>query len=278
MSARRGVAIAEMIVAFTLSAIVSAAAVASLASAEKYMTRARATADARRTLREAAAVLASELRAASADSIRLRGDTAIDFLGLVGVSVVCVSSASQLVLPPDIASSGLPFTAWRAVADTGDIIAAFDTTAGGAWRTAIVSDVSTLTTGAGCTPATGLLSAADSAARRPVTRLQLRSAFGVALQPGTPVRLLRGGRYALTKSGDGSWSLSYRRCAGSNCGAAQPVVGPLATPPDSGLRFTSVAAESRVEAALRAPPLAANAPRESAVLRVTIRNRAIGNP
>jgi len=48
------------------------------------------------TVREAEAVLASELRAASSDSLLVRGDTAIDFLGLVGVSVVCVSSGAVL--------------------------------------------------------------------------------------------------------------------------------------------------------------------------------------
>ncbi len=275
---RRGTTITEMIVALTLSALVSAAAAASLASAERYMRRARATADARRILREAQGVLASELRAAPADSLRVRGDTALDFLGLVGVSVACVSSGNVLVLPPDVASSGLPYTAWRAVADTGDVVAAFDTAGGGAWRTAIVGNVSTLTTGAGCTPSTGLISAVDSAARRPVTRLQLRSAFTAPLQPGAPVRVLRSGRYALTRAADGSWSLSYRRCSSSACGAAQPVVGPLAPPADSGLRFTTVLAESRVEAALRALPVAPNAPRESAVLRVTLRNRKSGDP
>jgi hypothetical protein len=42
--------------------------------------------------------------------------------------------------------------------------------------------------------------------------------------------------------------------------------------------FTLVAAESRVEVAMRAPPITATAPRESAVLRVAIRNRSIGAP
>ncbi len=265
-----------MIVALTLSAVVSAASATALANTERYMRRARATSDARRMLREAEAVLSTELRVAPADSIRTRGDTAVDFMGLVGVSVVCVSSGSVLVLPPDVAASGLPYTAWRAAPEPGDILAVFDTASGGAWRTAIVDTSFSRTDGAGCRPSSGLLSPADSAARRPVTQVVLRSTLNTFA--GAPLRVLRSGRYALTKAADGSWSLSYRRCTGSSCGVAQPVAGPLAAPADSGLVFTNVASEWRIEASLRAPPVDLRAPRESGLLRVVLRNRATGDP
>src|ERR1019366_1403262 len=159
---RRGAGLAEMIVALTLSAIVSAATVAALAGAERYMRRSRAASDVRRTLREAESVLASELRAAASDSVHVRGDTAVDFLGLVGVSVVCVTSGTVLVLPPDVAAGGLPYSSWRASPETGDVVAVFDTANGGAWGTAVVDSASTRTDGAGCKPSSGLLSAADS--------------------------------------------------------------------------------------------------------------------
>lgn len=278
LRARRGAGLAEMIVALTLSAIVSAATVAALAGAERYMRRSRAASDARRTLREAESVLASELRAAASDSVRVRGDTAVDFLGLVGVSVVCVTSGTVLVLPPDVAAGGLPYSSWRASPETGDVVAVFDTASGGAWRTAVVDSASTRTDGAGCKPSSGLLSAADSAARRPVMRVVLRSSLDTAAAiVGTPVRVLRNGRYALTRAADGSWSLSYRRCTGSSCGVAQPVAGPFAAPSDSGLVFTNVASESRIEAFFRTLSTgSAEAPRESALLRVTLRNRGPG--
>lgn len=266
-----------MLVALTLTSIVASAGVAALTGAERYMRRARAASDARRMLREAEAVLASELRAASADSIRVRGDTAVDFPGIVGVSVACVSTGNVLVLPPDGASGGNPYSTWRASPEAGDVVAVFDTAAAGGWVTAVVDSAGTRTDGAGCLPASGLISPADSAARRPVTRLVLRTPAMPAPAVGAPVRVQRSGRYALTRSSDGSWSLSYRRCAPGACGTAQPVVGPFAAPADSGLVFIGVADEARVDVAIRTIP-SAGAPAASGVLRVVLRNRATGSP
>lgn len=274
---RRGAGLAEMLVALALSAIVSAASATALKSAERYMRRANATSEARRTLREAAAVLGSELRAAASDSVRVRGDTAVDFLGLVGVGVVCVASGNVLVAPPDIASSGFPYSSWRATPEAGDLLAVFDTATGGTWKTVTVDSASTPSNGAGCKPSSGLMSAADSAARRPVTRMVLHAPLTPAATLGAPLRVMRPGRYALTRAADGSWSLSYRRCS-SGCGVAQPVVGPLVAPSDSGLVFTMIASESRLDAAMRTPQPLPNIHGESATLRVTLRNRAIGLP
>lgn len=279
LKARRGAGLAEMIVALTLAAIVSAAAATALAGTERYMRHARATSDARRMIREAKSVLASELRAAPSDSVRVRGDTAVDFLGLVGVSVVCVSQGALLVLPPDVAAGGYPYTTWRASPEAGDLVAMFDTTGGGRWRTAIVDTAGTRTDGAGCRPSTGLLSVADSVARRPVTRVVLQTPLDTTGRLiGAPLRVLRSARYALTRAADGSWSLSYRRCTGSACGVAQPVAGPFASPGDSGLTFTSIASGSRLDAALHALPAAQGESAESGDLRLTFRNRATGIP
>lgn len=279
LKARRGAGLAEMIVAFTLAAIVSAAGATALAGAERYTRTARGAADARRTLREAGAVLASELRAASSDSLLVKGDTAVDFLGLVGVSVVCVSSGMALVLPPDVAAGGHPYSSWRATPEAGDIVAVFDTAMGGAWHTAVVDTASTRTDGAGCGPSSGLLSPADSVARRPVMRVVMRSSpVAGEVAAGSPVRVVRGARYALTRAADGSWSLSYRRCTASSCGVAQPVAGPFAAPADSGIVFTDVVSEGRVEVSLRTPGASSGVPRESAVLRIALRNRTIGVP
>ncbi len=267
-----------MIVALTLSAIVSAAGATALASVERYTRASRATADARRTLRETAALLTADLRVAAADSTRVRGDTALDFFGMVGVSAVCVSSGTVLVLPPDVAANGKPFSSWRALPESGDILAVFDTAAGGGWKTAVVDSAATQSNAAGCKPSSGLMSAADSAARRPVTRVVLHSSFAAAVAiVGAPVRVVRSGRYALTRAADGSWSLSYRRCTGSACAVAQPVAGPFAAPADSGVLFSGGAANSAVDVFLRTP-MVAGRPRESAQIHIALRNHATGAP
>jgi hypothetical protein len=279
LNLRRGASLAEMIVALTLAAIISAAGATALAGTERYMRRVRETSDARRMIREAKSVLASELLAVSSDSLRVRGDTAVDFLGLVGVSVVCASQGTVLVLPPDAAGGGYPYSSWRATPEPGDIVAVFDTARGGRWRTAVVDTATSRTDGAGCKPSTGLLSVADSIARRPVTRVVLQTTFDSTVAiVGAPLRVLRSARYALTRAADGSWSLSYRRCTGTSCGVAQPVAGPFASPGDSGVTFTYVASESRLVAALRARPAAPGAGAEFGVLRIALRNSTTGVP
>jgi type II secretory pathway pseudopilin PulG len=274
LTRRRGAGLVELIVAMSLSAICAVAATSAMAGAERYMRRARATSDARRMVREAAAVLAFDLRAATGDSLRVRGDTAVDFLGLVGLSVVCVSSGPILVLPPDEAADGLPYSSWRAPPESGDLLAVFDTSGTGVWRATVVESAAERTDGAGCGPSTGLLSGADSAARRPVMRVVLRSSLdSVRALVGAPVRVVRGARYALTRAADASWSLSYRRCLGPTCGVAQPVAGPLAAPSDSGLTFAFIAGSSQVEALLQAPATAPQHSPASIRLRLTLRNR-----
>ncbi|HLA91580.1 MAG TPA: hypothetical protein VJL28_14220 [Gemmatimonadaceae bacterium] len=274
-----GAALAELVVACVLAAVVSAAAAAAMVGAERYARRVTASSEARRTLSEAELTLAAELRSAAADSLRLVGDTAAEFLGLVGTSAACVATGRLLVLPPALSTAVLPVTVWRLPPEVGDLVAVFDSAGGGSWRTARADSVASRADGAGCTPASGLLSAADSVARRPVTRLRLDRALPPSAGAGAPVRLLRRGRFVLTRGGDRSWSLAYRRCSGSpGCGNAQPVAGPLASASDSGLAFTLVEGEPRLEAMLRAPRREALTPGESRRLVITLRNRATGAP
>jgi hypothetical protein len=274
-----GAALAELLVALTVATILSAAAAAALVSAEHYVRRAIATSEDRRTLRDAELTLTSEFRVAAVESLRLHGDTAADFLGLVGTSVACVVSAGTLVLPPSVTTNAVSFTVWRTSPAPGDLVAAFDTVPPGAWRDAIVIAAETPTDGAGCRPASGLLSAADSAARRPVTRLDLDRALPAGVGAGAPVRLSRRGRYVLTRAADRSWSLSYRACDNAfACGVAQPVAGPLAGPTDSGLVFALDASEARLQTTLRTPSREPGAAQESLRFVLTLRNRAAGVP
>jgi hypothetical protein len=168
-----GAVLAELVVTLALGAILAAATATALVSAERYARRASVTSEDRRTMREVELTLESELRAAAIDSVRVRGDTAADFIGLVGTSVTCAASPGEIVLPPSVVSNAVPFTVWRATPAPGDFVAVYDTVPPGGWRTMVAVAVETHTDGAGCVPASGLLSATDSAARRPVTRLLL---------------------------------------------------------------------------------------------------------
>jgi hypothetical protein len=273
-TSRRGVALAELIVAFVLATIVAAASATAMLGAERYLRRAGMSSDDRRALHEAGSALVADLRAVSIDSLRLRGDTAVEFLGLVGTSAACIVTDTAIVLPPDVASSGSPVSVWRAAPEAGDLVAAFDTLGAGAWRMATVLSVATRTDGAGCIPSIGLMSSADSAARRAVTTVRLDRSLPRSVPVGAPVRVMRRGRYTLFHGTDKSWELAYRRCdlAGA-CAAAQSVAGPLAAFADSGLVFRIAGDASAIVATLRAPIRVSGVAPETRALIITFRNR-----
>jgi hypothetical protein len=232
VSARRGSSIAELVVAFTVLTLLSALAATALVGAERRMRSGNASSAAERAVREGAAVLTSEL--AGADSLVARGDTAIDFLGVVGVSVLCVAIDRALVVPPSVTSGAPPFSIWRSPPSVGDVVALFDQGAA-RWVYSRVDSVASRGDGAGCSPSSGLLSAADSAARRPVLRFVLDAPLPAALPVGAPARVMRRGRWALYRGGDGQWALGLRACDPlTGCGTAQPASGPYASARDSG--------------------------------------------
>jgi hypothetical protein len=267
MRRRRGSSLAELIVAFTVLTVLSALAATALVGAERRMRAANALSAAERAVREGAAVLTSEL--AGADSIVARGDTAIDFLGVVGVSVLCVTTDRALVVPPSVASGATPFSLWRSSPSAGDVVALFDPDAA-RWRYGRVDSVASRTDGAGCSPSSGLLSAADSVARRPVMRFVLDAPLPASLPVGTPVRVMRRGRWALYRGGDGQWALGLRACDPiTACGTAQPASGPYASARDSG--FTVRVDSRELNLRLRAR-LSSSAVTERTV-RIARRNR-----
>jgi len=273
LNARRGSSLAELIVAFTVLTILSALAAAALVGAERRMRAGNAATAAERALREGAAVLTSEL--SGADSIVARGDTAVDFLGVVGVSVVCVAIDRTLVVPPSVVAGGagaagaIPFTVWRSPPSVGDVVALFEPSIA-RWRYSRVDSIASRGDGAGCTPSSGLLSVADSAARRPVTRFVLDTPLPESLPVGAPARLMRRGRWALYRGGDGQWALGFRACdPTSGCGTAQPASGPYSSARDSG--FTARVDSTVLTLRLRAPGTSSSAAERT--VRIARRNR-----
>jgi len=251
---RRGATIAELLVAFAITAVVAAAGSVALVAAERQLRATATVADEERALREAESVLRAELRAADPDSITVRGDTAVELFALVGTSVACVVSGRVLVLPPDQSSTGFPFSVWRATPGWGDLLLITDSTAASGWTRAVVDSSAFRSDGAGCEPASGFITSADDALSRPALRLVLNQALPPSLVAGAPVRVMRRGRYVLLKGSDKSWALSYRSCDGpALCGPSQPVVGPLATSADSGLIFHYDPAGGTVTVDVRAP-------------------------
>ena len=196
------------------------------------MRRARATSDARRTLREAAvgARVRSARRRCPIPCACAATRPSI-FYGWSASSVVCVVSATVLVLPPDVAVERI--AVFVVAGGTGSRRYLVGVRHGRRRRGARRSSIPRrrATNGAGCKPSSGLLSAADSVARRPVTRVVLHASISPRAARRRAGAGGATGRYALTRAADGSWSLSYRRCTGScaasrsRCRAARGAVG-----------------------------------------------------
>lgn len=251
VSLRAGATLAELVVALAITAVAGAMGAGMLVTAERR-SRADAASDrGTQIARDVAHVLGSVIPDADPAYVAVRDDTALDVGEHVGISVVCSMDGRSIVVPGAQASEGDAFTAWRSPPERGDMVLVWDTVAG-AWFRAAADSVSERNDGGGC-PATGpFRSTADSIARTPVVRFRLTDSLPARVGPGAPVRVARRARWALYRSSDRTWWLGYRRCPGGACGAAQPVAGPLAPPPDSGLRF-SRGADGTVSVTMRVP-------------------------
>ena len=248
---RAGAALAEMILAITITGVAAAIGVSILVAAERR-TRTDASSDrTAQSIRDVTRLLAAEIEAALPESVTVRGDTAIDVHSHIGASVACVAAGAVLVLPGASVVTGVPFTFWRQLPEGGDLALVWDSAGGGRWDEALIDSVSEPVTGGGCATTSGYRSKADSAARFAVTRLRLDRVLSSGVVAGAPLRIFRGGRWLLHRGGDRSWSLAYRRCSRSVCSSAQPVAGPLAAATDSGLVFR-VRSPGSVEITVRA--------------------------
>ncbi|MDQ8165452.1 MAG: hypothetical protein P3A28_06830 [Gemmatimonadota bacterium] len=228
--------LAELCIALVLGSVAAAVGLGVLVTAERHARRDRDSGRESQAVRDVSHVLVTEVASARAGSIVARGDTAIDIASHVGVSVACRVGADELVLPPAQTSLAAPYTHWRHVAEAGDQLSVWDTTAGGRWVSARVDSVAAKPDGAGC-PADGAFrSVADSVVRRPVTWLRVSPPPPPGVVRGAPVRVYRELRWMLYRSSGKAWWLGTRRCS-AGCAAAQPVAGPLAAPGDSGLVF-----------------------------------------
>ncbi|MGH7615757.1 MAG: hypothetical protein ACREPM_00855, partial [Gemmatimonadaceae bacterium] len=189
-------------------------------------------------LRDAEALLPIDVRAASSVSgdVRDARDTSLELRGIVASAVVCDTTASAIVLAPDIpgAESYASLSSTVAAGDTAWVLAASDSAE--TWRPYRVS--SSISAGAGpCSPpGPALATAARATSRIALTldSLPLVSALGA------PLRVTRPFRYSLYRGTDGDWYLGQRdwNAAMVRFNSVQPVSGPFLSPASGGLVFT----------------------------------------
>jgi prepilin-type N-terminal cleavage/methylation domain-containing protein len=301
---RRGFSLAELLVATAIAGVVTTAMTLTVVRQQRFFSSANEIISVRSQLRDAADVLASDIRGASVTSLGLPAmtDTAIELYTTIATSVACVAPVGTVIgLPPAALVTGHTLTSILAQPDTGDIalIYAADSAR---WESYRIAAFSVRSLAISCPASSGFTTPGDNFVGATGYSLTLASTPGTGVRQGALIRFLRPARYSLYKSSDNEWYLGYRRCSVTNplsCTSIQPVSGPYraykGAGSPSGIAFryydrnggelTSVAqsqAVARVDIVLRGETSGAIALagdsrrtwRDSVIVSVSPRNRA----
>lgn len=232
MQLRRAFTLLELLVSLAVTGIAATVIIRTLVSQQRFYSSASAVLDARAQIRDAADVLATDIRNASAHSpaFVLMLDSAIEMYSTIAASVVCTVPSSQVAgLPPVAISSGVPLTSMLAQPDTGDVAVVLTYPPGkpdsSRWETLQVAAFAQRSVTTMCPAASGFTSAADVGGAT-AYEATLASPPLNPLAAGHPVRFLRRARYSLYRSSDNRWYLGYRRCNATGCAGVQPISGP----------------------------------------------------
>jgi type II secretory pathway pseudopilin PulG len=228
---RRGLSLAELVVVIALAGLVCGTIMTTITRQQRFFRGASELLYARERVRDAMAVLSTDLRGTSvADTVRLSADSAIEFFTTIGSSVVCQLAANDVGLP-NARPFGNSLSAFRAEPDTGDI-ALFHVGSAGTnerWERRRISGFSERSLASSCPPASRMSQQSDLDVGATGFVVTLATPLSEDVKPGAVVRFVRRARYSLYHAGDGDWYLGYRRCnaiGAPACGAIQPVSGP----------------------------------------------------
>ena len=228
MRVRRGFTVAELLVATAVAGIATALMTMTIVRQQKFFSSASEILGVRAQLRDAADVLASDIRSASIAEFGLAviTDTAFEMYSVIASSVACMSpSPTAIGLPPITLASGSTLTAMLVPPDTGDVVAVFSADSA-RWNNYRMSAFGSRSLATSCPSSTGFTTPGDAASGYQVT---LAAAPALPVKKGSIIHFLRRARYSFYRSSDGEWYLGYRRCgvaAPYACSAIQPISGP----------------------------------------------------
>ena len=288
ITSRRGSSLLELLVALPLLALLGLVAVQLLLSVQRTIVRDDASRFASRELRQASAILLSELRMVSAGDLLSWTNTSVEFLGPVGAGIVCATRDSTLfVVGDESTSANVPSdnapdatgALWLQPVQAADQLTVWlrgpsltDT------LRAHIATIGTIGGGANCHGSPLLPLGAT-----PTTALTLSTPLPPQVAIGAPVKVQRRYQYSLYRAADGAWYLGRRTFGAGGWDVVQPVAGPLASAIERGVAFTvrdrhgtSLAlptdSAARVDIALRAPrpPVLGAGRTEPDSLRVSI--------
>ena len=230
---RPGASLIELVVVIVLLTAIGSATMAVVIHQERFY-RAQADAiDARATVRDAASLLQSELRAltASDGDLYAIGPGTVEFRTTLAQSAVCTISPSrrQITIPPEHLASGAPLTWIGTQPESGDtlLVLASDSMLGDRWDRHVLTAAPSR---AGTCPISSGLTTTAADAGGALT-LTLSPSLDSAIATGALVRVVRRARYELYRASDSHWYLGYLDCLASRatpCNVVQPVSGPFA--------------------------------------------------
>jgi prepilin-type N-terminal cleavage/methylation domain-containing protein len=236
MSVRRAFTLPELLVSVAIAGIVAGAITTTLVRQQRFFSSTAEVLDVRAQLRDAADVLATDIRGAAIESFGLpvMSDSAIELYTNIGTSVACSSPAGVVIgLAPSVFANGNTLTSLLVTPDTGDLAAIYSIPGGNIdsarWVTRRISSFSNRSLASACPSSTGFTTVADAVAGATGYQVTLANSPGADVRKGAPIRFLRRARYSIYRSSDGKWYLGYRRCSvgvPGSCGVIQPLSGP----------------------------------------------------
>lgn len=228
-SARRaGFSLVELLVAVTLLGVVLGAIVSLAVAQQRAHVALEARRLARAQLRDAALLLARDLRpvAGDADDLRAADDTLLDLVATTGGSVACAVAGPETIELPPSEPPETALTWWVAAPRPGDVALVLDPGAAPGegddrWLALEVTAAASSVTACAGGPFAGGV--------RGGYRLALAGAVPLppTVRPGAPVTLARRRRWSHYRGSDGLWYLGLREWDGAEWGETQPAAGPI---------------------------------------------------
>ena len=249
---RAGFTLVELVITLVLVSFVAGAIVKLLLRQQRFYNSTTELIQTRQQIRQAAAMLPSDLRGISSigGDIYSMTDSSLEFRSVFGSSIVCVNTGGKLSTVPRVLASGAAMTNWTRPPAAGDSLAVYNDqatllVADDVWSLSQITNVTLVTTNVanGCPVATGLTQAGDISAANPSYQFTFVSAAPAVIPVGAAMRFFRRVRYRIYKDTDNQWYLGFFDCVTGRvpvCTSTQPIAGPFqpySATGTSGLQF-----------------------------------------
>jgi prepilin-type N-terminal cleavage/methylation domain-containing protein len=249
-----GFTLVELVIALVLASLVAGATVTLMLRQQRFYNSTTELIQTRQQIRQAAAMLPSDLRGISSGGgdIYAMTDSSLEFRAVFGSSIVCVNTGGKLSTVPRVLARGSAMTNWARQPAPGDSVLVYnDSSALGAtddaWSRYQISVVTPVpgNVANGCPTSSNLVQLGDLTTGNPSFQLTFVAAASSRIRQGAAIRFFRRGHYSHYKGPDSRWYLGYYDCVPNrapvcNNSPMNAIAGPFqpyATNGTSGLQF-----------------------------------------